>query len=281
MMSTKIIFSLRGCGMSLKKYYWLKLKDDFFRDPKIKKLRKIAGGDTYTIILQKIMLLSIREGGVIKFQGIEKSLQEELALILDEDVTNVDIALSFMNSSGLIEPLSNKEYLLPSVPTLIGAESSSAERVRRFREKQKDLPALQCNIDVTSCNKSVTTEKRDKRKEIDIRGDNAREEYLLFRIAGEGIRNPMAFKKTIVSELQNPDSDESNDFLDWKNLTNIWPKPLNDLYRDFCAFGYKNRKKCKEIATDHVKDFGVYITPMMFEIAFYESCKIRKGKGVA
>lgn len=135
--------------MSSKKYYWLKLKDDFFSDPKIKKLRKIAGGDTYTIILQKIMLLSIRDGGVIKFQGIEKTLQEELALILDEDVSNVEIALSFMNSTGLIEPLSDKEFLLPSVPTLIGTESSSAERVRRFREKQKDPLSLQCNTDVT------------------------------------------------------------------------------------------------------------------------------------
>ena len=32
----------------IKKYYWLKLKEDFFRQKEIKKLRKIAGGDTYT-----------------------------------------------------------------------------------------------------------------------------------------------------------------------------------------------------------------------------------------
>lgn len=269
--------------MSSKKYYWLKLKDDFFRDAKIKKLRKIAGGDTYTIILQKIMLLSICDGGVIKFQGIEKTLHEELALILDEDVSNVEIALTFMNSMGLIEPLSDKEFLLPAVPSLIGSESSSAERVRRFREKQKDPLALQCNTDVTSCNKNVTTEKRDKRKELekDIRGDSAREEYLLFRMAGEGIKSPIAFKKTIMSELQNPRSDESNDFTNWQNLMSTWPKPLNDLYQDFCSFGYKNRKKCKDIATDHRQDYGVNITPMMFEIAFYESCKPQLGKGVA
>ena len=33
-----------------KRYYWLKLQDDFFKSKRIKKLRKIAGGDTYTII---------------------------------------------------------------------------------------------------------------------------------------------------------------------------------------------------------------------------------------
>ena len=43
-----------------KKYYWLKLKDDFFRDKKMKKLRNIAGGDTYTIIYLKMQLLSLK-----------------------------------------------------------------------------------------------------------------------------------------------------------------------------------------------------------------------------
>lgn len=266
--------------MSSKKYYWLKLKDDFFSDPKIKKLRKIAGGDTYTIILQKIMLLSIRDGGVIKFQGIEKTLQEELALILDEDVSNVEIALSFMNSTGLIEPLSDKEFLLPSVPTLIGAEGDSAERMRKLREKKSSQNQLLSHCDGLVTKSDTEKEKREKRIELDM-GDNAREEYLLFRMAGEGIRNPIAFKKTIMSELQNPDSDESNNFVDWQTLMTTWPKPLNNLYRDFCSFGHKNRKMCKEIATDNLNDYGVYITPMMFEIAFYESCKPQQGKGVA
>lgn len=36
-----------------KRYYWLKLPDGFFRQKAIKKLRKIAGGDTYTIIYLK------------------------------------------------------------------------------------------------------------------------------------------------------------------------------------------------------------------------------------
>ncbi|MDP2850297.1 MAG: phage replisome organizer N-terminal domain-containing protein [Sulfuricurvum sp.] len=266
--------------MSSKKYYWLKLKDDFFRDPKIKKLRKIAGGDTYTIILQKIMLLSISEGGVIKFQGLEKSLQEELALILDEDVSNIEIALSFMNSTGLIEPLSDKEFLLPSVPTLIGKEGDSAERMRKLREKNKAPNQLPSHCDGTVTKSD--TEKREKRKELEKdMGGNAREEYLYFRMAGEGIKNPIAFKKTIMSEMQDPRSDESKNFVNWQDLMTTWPKSLNDLYQDFCSFGHKNRKKCKEIATDHVKDFGINITPMLFEIAFYESCKLQQGKGVA
>ena len=48
-----------------KKYYWLKLMNDFFTQPRIKKLRKIAGGDTYTIIYLKLQLLSLKTNGVL------------------------------------------------------------------------------------------------------------------------------------------------------------------------------------------------------------------------
>ena len=46
-----------------KRYFWLKLKEDFFRQKEIKKLRKIAGGDTFTIIYLKLQLLSLQDNG--------------------------------------------------------------------------------------------------------------------------------------------------------------------------------------------------------------------------
>lgn len=98
---------------SNKRYYWLKLKDDFFTQPKIKKLRKVAGGDTYTIIYLKMQLLSIKNEGIIEFQGIEKSFAEELALTLDEDLENVSITLSYLHSQDLIITEDDIEYLLP------------------------------------------------------------------------------------------------------------------------------------------------------------------------
>ena len=44
--------------MAGKRYYWLKMEENFFNDKRVKKLRKIAGGDTYTIIYLKMMLSS-------------------------------------------------------------------------------------------------------------------------------------------------------------------------------------------------------------------------------
>lgn len=166
-----------------KKYYWLKLKDDFFRDKKIKKLRRIAGGDTFTIIYLKMQLLSIKNGGTLHFDGIESDFAEELALDLDEDVENVRMTLAFLRSNDLIEECENDNYLLPEAARSIGSEVASAERIRRFREKQaktaKTLQsngialqsngiALQCNGIALQCNTEIDIEKREKIKDIEI-----------------------------------------------------------------------------------------------------------------
>lgn len=130
-----------------KRFYWLKLKENYFDSPKIKKLRRIAGGDTLTIIYLKMQLLSVSNSGIIEFEGIESCFEEELALKLDEDVENVRLVLAYLQAQDLIAK-QNEEYLLLDVCKNVGSESSSAERVRRFREiKQQN--ALQCNADVT------------------------------------------------------------------------------------------------------------------------------------
>ena len=81
-----------------KRYYWLKLHDDFFSNPKIKKLRRIAGGDTFTIIYLKMQLLSVKSGGILTYNGIEESFEDELSLVLDEDIDNIKVTLSFLLS---------------------------------------------------------------------------------------------------------------------------------------------------------------------------------------
>ena len=68
---------------SSEKYYWLKLKDDFFSSKRIKKLRKLAGGDTFLIIYLKMQLIAMKNDGIIRYTGLEKTFAEELALELD------------------------------------------------------------------------------------------------------------------------------------------------------------------------------------------------------
>ena len=156
-----------------KKYYWIRLKTDFFKSLAMKKLRRIAGGDTYTIIYLKLQLLSADTEGYLYFEGVENTFAEEIASLLDEDEDNVKVTLQFLQSVGLLEQKSEDEYLLTEVPFLIGGESESADRVRRHRQKkaiieaQEEKKALQCNADVTECNDLVTAcnTEREKRRE--------------------------------------------------------------------------------------------------------------------
>lgn len=153
-----------------KRYFWLKLHKDFFQRKEIKRLRKIAGGDTYTIIYLKMLLRSIMSDGKLYFDGLEEDFAAEVALDLDESEENVQITITYLLNSGLLEMRSDDEYYLPDTKNSTGCETAVAARVRRHREKQK---ALQCNTDVTEvkhlCNGEIEKEKElDKEKDIEI-----------------------------------------------------------------------------------------------------------------
>ena len=122
-----------------KKYFWLKLKEDFFNDKRIKKLRKVAGGDTYTIIYLKLALKTLNTNGVYEYESIEDNIFEELALELDEEVVDVEMTLGFLLKNGLLEKEDNQDVALPYVIENLGGESASASRVRKMREKNKLL----------------------------------------------------------------------------------------------------------------------------------------------
>lgn len=149
--------------MAEKRYFWLKLYDDFFTSKRIKKLRSIAGGDTYTIIYLKMQLKALKTDGYLYFDGVMSDFAEELALDIDESVEDVKVTINYLMSVGLLETNDGEEYKLPFLDNCIGSENASAQRVREHRAKQK---ALQCNTGVTEV-KRVCNAEIDIEKEID------------------------------------------------------------------------------------------------------------------
>ena len=123
--------------MTTKRYYWLKLKVDFFDQKEIKMLRKIAGGDTYTIIYLKMLLMSLKNDGKIYFDGIADSMVEEIALEIDEDVENVQITFNYLQSKNLVEFCQDDEIEMSDISTMIGSESDKASMMRRLRRQRK------------------------------------------------------------------------------------------------------------------------------------------------
>ena len=153
-----------------KRYYWLKLKDDFFTSKRIKKLRRIAGGDTYTIIYLKLQLLSLKHDGILEYSGLENTFAEELALDLDESPDDVLVTMNFLINCGLAEA-SDRELFLPFVIENTGSEGASAQRMRNLREREsaKALPnTSQCDTTSSLCDNHVT-ERKSKELELEKR----------------------------------------------------------------------------------------------------------------
>lgn len=144
-----------------KRYYWLKLPENWFRQKNVKRLRSIAGGDTYTIIYLKMMLRSLQSDGKLYFDGYENNFSDEIALDIDEDPNNVRVAVNFLINAGLLvldNQMDAQAATLPECLKLTGSESSSAQRVRKFRARES-AKSVTCNGDVTNCNTEIEIEK--------------------------------------------------------------------------------------------------------------------------
>ena len=130
-------------------------------------MRKLPGGEEITIIYLKIMLVSLADEGKIYFEGLADDLAEELALLIDEDPEAIRMALLFLSQKNLLTTSDNFQYKLEQVPEMIGSETASTRRSRKYRESQK---ALQCNTDATKRNGEIDIEidiEIDKDIEID------------------------------------------------------------------------------------------------------------------
>lgn len=224
-----------------KKYYWLKLKNDFFNNRQIKKLRRIAGGDTYTIIYLKLQLLSIDNGGIIEYKGTEKDIFEQLELEIDEDIDNIKITMNFLMANDLLECVDN-DVFLNEVPNLIGSECKSAERVRKYRknkelENQKALqsnnktlqcnaPPLQCNTDVTKCN---TEKEKEKELELDLEIEKELDTKSQSEINQSinqdctlGKEMPTQLENSVKSEIKN-NSEQAKIIEEWNSIDDNVP----------------------------------------------------------
>lgn len=137
-----------------KKYYWLKLKENFFSDRVIRKMLKLDNGLACMFVYLRMLLLAMDSVGYLVYEGTEESMFEQLALELEEDTDLIKETVDFCIKNGLLT-VDGDLYFLIRTPELIGSESESAERVRKHRKIKQ---ALQCNTTVTDGNESETDE---------------------------------------------------------------------------------------------------------------------------
>lgn len=175
-----------------RRYYWYKLKNDFFSQITIKKMRRSKNGDTKVIIYLKMILITIDKDGYIEFQGVEDNICDEIAIALDEDPDIVKETVEQLKDMRLIE-MSEEDYFLPEAKGGVGSECDSAERVRKCRANKKMLQGnnkvTESNEEVTNFNTQVTQsreeeireEKEEINKEIKRETDKTEEYFTMFK----------------------------------------------------------------------------------------------------
>lgn len=163
-----------------RRYYWYKLKNDFFSQITIKKIRRSQNGDTKVIIYLKMILMTIDNDGYIEFKGVEDDICDEIAIALDEEPELVKETVEQLKDMGLIEML-EEDFFLPEAKGGVGSECDSAERVRKCRANKKMLQrnnkVTESNEEVTNCNTQVTQrrEKENREEKEEIKRDKERD----------------------------------------------------------------------------------------------------------
>lgn len=145
-----------------KKFYWLKLKRDFFKRHDIRIIEEMPNGKDYVLFYLKLLLESIDHEGSLRFSDTIPYNEQMLSVVTNTNVDIVRSAMKLFVELGMMSICDDQTIYMAEVDKLIGSavDNDGANRVRRFREKQKQL-ALQ---DVTD---SVTEDNERKREEID------------------------------------------------------------------------------------------------------------------
>lgn len=131
-----------GSGAETKKeprLYWLKLKEGFFDSKYIKALRAAENGDRLTIVYLAMQLKALKTDGILNYAKIMPSVEEEIALDINESVETVRAALEQLERLGLIEVWDDKSIFMACKRELtdFGSETAAAERMRRSRNRAR------------------------------------------------------------------------------------------------------------------------------------------------
>lgn len=130
-----------------KKYYYLRLKDNFFDSDELKILESMKDGYLYSNILLKLYLRSLKNDGKLVVNERIPYSADMLASVTGHQVGTIKQALSIFKDLGLIDVLDNGAIYMLDIQNFIGKGSSEADRKREYRQRiETDRTNVQTNL---------------------------------------------------------------------------------------------------------------------------------------
>ena len=126
-----------------RKYYYLKLKENFYNSETMVILESMQDGLLYSNLLLKMYLMSLKSGGILMLNDHLPHTPQTIATFTRHQVGTVERALKVFLEFGLVEILTDGAYYMADIQLLIGQSSTEGERKRRARlalQEQKALP---------------------------------------------------------------------------------------------------------------------------------------------
>lgn len=157
----------------MRRFYWLKLKTDFFDSDEIRLIERQENGSQYIVFWLRLLLkaISAEEPGILIFKPGIPYTAEILAATTQTDIDIVRSAMRVFQELGMIQIGDDNEIFL-NITGLVGSEGDSAERVRKFRAREKQAQIEDKTGQALQCNKIVTESKRKSKRK---RGEGEKE----------------------------------------------------------------------------------------------------------
>ena len=213
-----------------KRFFWIKLRTDFFDGDAIDWLHKQENGSEYIYIYLRLCLLAANKGGVLAWQVGNLLVPYDVSKISEvvhSKVDSVVVAISLFKKLGLVEELEDRTLKIAGFETMVGSESASAERVRKHRAlaRAKALPPsgrynvtlgeplhcnaktlhsndlLQSNADLLQSNKKPlqSNTEIEIEKEIDIDKKESKKKKFSFPVAIDSLSISDGLKEALMA----------------------------------------------------------------------------------
>ena len=197
-----------------KKYYWIKLKTDFFDQDTIDFLMGQENGAEYVVIYQMLILKTAQQGGYLGTKMAEAMIPYDIKKIVRDtkyfDYDTVTIALELFKKLGLVYEESNHILKLAGAEQLVGSESKWAEKKRIYRDSQRTIQGqiednVRQEIDIDKekdIEIDIDTDKKKKKKSSKADLDGMIDSFTENEQLKEALKAFLDMRKSIKKPIQ-------------------------------------------------------------------------------
>jgi predicted phage replisome organizer len=147
-----------------KKYYYMKLKDNFFDSEEMKILESMPSGIEYQNLYLKMCLLSLKSNGALLFKDVMPYDMQMLSTVTRIKIDVVKNAIELFQKIGLVSIVDSETIYMSDIQSLVGRSSTEADRIANYRERTKSVQMYENSTPEIELDIRV----RDRVKERDI-----------------------------------------------------------------------------------------------------------------